>query len=202
MLGEAFLLCILFQGHSSISRQKRTEIIIGIDVDDLVFHRRESKERLNALFHPSRVVFVEINKPMYGKVCRIWNRLGHAASGDFVVLLGDDIVLLDDGWQDEVESVFRQMSLITSFPFGFGVVAISDVSFPGFPTFPVVHREHLNCFQRILPQPFVNQGGDPYFFELYSRWNASLFVSSCLENTLLIGQGGCFHFKQETWSNT
>ena len=47
-----------------------------------------------------------------------------------------------------------------------------------------MHREHLNCFQRILPQPFVNQGGDPYLFELYSRFNASAFVHSRLKNTL------------------
>ena len=173
-----------FTDTVSRTRKERTEFVVGIDTDDLVFNIKESKDRLKQLFQPSEVVLVEIRKPMYGKVCRIWNRLGKFAKNDFIVLLGDDIILIDKGWQEEVEKQFREISLMTSLPFGFGVVALSDISFPGYPTFPVIHREHLNCFQRILPQPFVNQGGDPYLFELYSRWNASSFVSSRLENTL------------------
>ena len=130
------------------------------------------------------VTFVDIHQPMYGKVCRIWSRLGSNAKNDFIVLLGDDIILLDEGWQEEVEECFRKLCLSSSLPHGLACVAINDISFPGFPTFPVIHREHLNCFERLLPQPFVNQGGDPYLFELYSRWNAAAFINSRLENTL------------------
>ncbi|KAL7488326.1 hypothetical protein ACHAW6_013904 [Cyclotella cf. meneghiniana] len=173
-----------FKDTVSRKRKERTEFVVGIDADDLVFNIKESKDRLKQLFQPSEVVLVEIRKPMYGKVCRIWNKLGKFAKNDFIVLRGDDIILMDKGWQEEVEKQFRQISLMTSLPLGFGAVALSDVSFPGYPTFPVIHREHLNFFQTILPQPFVNQGGDPYLFELYSRWNASSFVSSRLENTL------------------
>jgi len=59
------------------------------------------------------------------------------------------------------------------------------MSFPGFPTFPVIHRWHVNRFGSLLPKQFVNQGGDPYLFELYSRFNAAAFEVTCrLENTI------------------
>ena len=42
----------------------------------------------------------------------------------------------------------------------------------------------MNAFGRLLPKQFVNQGGDPFLFELYSRFNASKFASMRLKNTL------------------
>lgn len=115
-----------FKSTVSGSRRARTEIVVGIDVDDSVFNVEESKERLRNMFQPSRVAFVPILKPMYGKVCRIWNKLGSASRNDFIVLLGDDIVLLDEGWQDEVEKRFHEVSIETSLPVGVAVVALSD----------------------------------------------------------------------------
>ena len=162
-----------------------TEIIIGIDIDDVVYQNDEAKDRLAALM-PCRVVFVPILPEQYGKLCRIWNHLGKMAEHDFLVLLGDDVRLLDKGWQGRIVQCFHRIAKKNPhLPFGAACVAMNDLSFPGFPTFPVVHRWHVKTFGSILPKQFVNQGGDPYLYELYSRFNAAEFVQTCrLENTI------------------
>lgn len=160
----------------------KTECVVGIDVDDPVY--RDQEESIQQLL-PCRVRFVEIYYNMYGKICRIWNHLGAHASNDFIVLLGDDIVLLDKNWQVSVETKFHSISVEQGLVFGAACVALNDLAFPGFPTFPVVHRWHLDHFDSILPRQFVNQGGDPYLFELYSRFNAAAFLPQCrLKNTI------------------
>lgn len=170
---------------SSNDQLKLTECVVGVDVDDPVFNIAESKDRIRKLMEPALVRFIEIPPVMYGRVCRIWNHLASKARNDFIVLLGDDILLLDEGWQESVVQQFHIIATKTGLPYGAGCVAMNDISFPGFPTFPVIHRWHMNQFRRLLPKQFVNQGGDPYLFELYSRYNASYFASnSRLKNTI------------------
>lgn len=169
---------------SSWNQLQHTEAIIGIDLDDPLYCNESARLRLKSII-PCKIVFETILPEMYGKVCRIWNFLAQKASHDFVVLLGDDIRLLDSNWQIQVVQKFHDISKATGLPLGAGCVALNDLSFPGFPTFPVVHRWHLQTFQMLLPKQFVNQGGDPYLYELYSRFNASGFVPSArLENTI------------------
>ncbi|KAL3924944.1 MAG: hypothetical protein SGILL_000734 [Bacillariaceae sp.] len=169
---------------SSPNQLKSTEAIVGIDVDDPVYSNEDARKRIVAMM-PCKVEFVTIQPDMYGKVCKIWNFLARHASREFVVLLGDDIRLLDDGWQAQVVQKFHDISDATKLPFGCACVALNDLSFPGFPTFPVLHRWHIQSFGSLLPKQFVNQGGDPYLFELYARFNASDFVPSArLENTI------------------
>ena len=45
---------------------------------------------------------------MYGHVCRIWSHLANETGqeDDFILLLGDDIVLLDEGWREKIEMRF------------------------------------------------------------------------------------------------
>mmetsp|Transcript_9513 Transcript_9513/g.15820 ORF Transcript_9513/g.15820 Transcript_9513/m.15820 type:complete len:114 (-) Transcript_9513:90-431(-) len=110
---------------------------------------------------------------MYGRMCKSWNYLGRQARNDFNVLLGDDIVLKDRQWQENVAMKFQQIAEANGIPFGAACVALCDLSFADFPTFPVIHRWHVNTFGNVLPRQFINQGGDPYLFELYSRFNAT-----------------------------
>ena len=76
-------------------------------------------------------------------------------------------------WLGRIERRFEHLARTRGLPFGAACVAFHDESFPGFPTFPVVHRWHLQHFDhRILPKQFINQSGDPYLFALYSRFGA------------------------------
>lgn len=52
-------------------------------------------------------------------------------------------------------------------------IALLDAADPGFPSFIAVHASHLCLFGRLLPGEFVNQGGDPYLFELYRSIGAA-----------------------------
>jgi LPS sulfotransferase NodH len=181
----------LERSSSSVMLQN-TECIVGVDVDDPVYSCQG--ERIKKIL-PCHVKVVDIRREMYGKLCRIWNFLGTHAENDFIVLLGDDVLLLDDGWQSQVENKFQEISERQDLPFGAACVALNDLSFPGFPTFPVIHRWHIEKFTTVLPRQFVNQGGDPYLFELYSRFGASAFITqSRLENT--IGGGDVARYKK------
>jgi hypothetical protein len=182
------------QNTSSLEQLIVTECIVGIDIDDTVYSKSGSRARIRELL-PCKAVFVKIERQMYGKVCKIWNHLARKANNDFIVLLGDDIVILDKDWQESIVQKFHEIAQATSLPLGAACVAINDLSFPGFPTFPVVHRWHINRFGSLLPKHFVNQGGDPYLYELYSRFNAAAFeVRYRLKNT--VGGDGDARYKK------
>eukprot|EP00798_Chlamydomonas_sp_ICE-L_P013707 gene13703-19599_t len=82
---------------------------------------------------------------------------------DFFVLLGDDITFESKGWKTEVEDHFMSISESRQLPLGCACVSFRDTTFPVFPTFPVMHRYHLDVFSGFLfPPSFVNQHGDPF----------------------------------------
>ena len=189
--------CMTLHKTVAVEQLAMTEVVVGIDVDDQVYYTDAAKHRITSLLQPCQVKFVDIQKNMYGKVCVIWNHLARHTENDYVVLLGDDVRLLDVGWTSKVVQTFHAVARETGLPLGAACVCLNDISFPGFPTFPVIHRWHINVFKTLLPKQFVNQGGDPYLYELYSRFNAACFVSGCrLENTIG-GDGDARYRKHE-----
>jgi hypothetical protein len=70
-------------------------------------------------------------------------------------------------------------------PFGFGCVALVDIVAPGFPTFPIIHKTHMEIFSgQIIPNAFINQDGDPFLFNLYRPFNAARFAKNVLLENL------------------
>lgn len=110
-----------------------------------------------------------------GSICALWRDAARQAwedGGDYFLLLGDDVELLDEGWMRDIDARFQQVN-----PPGFGCIAFTDVSFPGMPTFPVIHRTHMDIFGgEVIPAAFLNQDGDPFLFQLYRRFGASAMV--------------------------
>lgn len=177
-------------------KRERTEFVVGIDIDDRVFSSNQALNRIRTIL-PSRVKFVTIKPELYGKVCRIWNLLGMNATNDFILLLGDDIELMDSDWQCKAEKKFAAIAERQRLPYGAACVAMNDITFPGFPTFPILHRWHIKHFGEILPEAFVNQGGDPYLFELYSRWNAVCFLMDARLRNTIGGDSDARYFKHD-----
>lgn len=71
---------------------------------------------------------------------------------------------------------FREIEARTGYPFGFGCVAFTDLAFPGFPTFPVIHLPtHMAIFDgHFLPEGrFTNQDADPFLFQIYRAFGAA-----------------------------
>ena len=161
----------------------------------------EIYERLREMFANigvgrSCIHFQRFTPGYWGKLCWIWNDLAVQSfrNGDhFIVLLGDDIELRSKHWKTEIESRFEGVAESHQLPYGFGCVCFRDLAFTQFPTFPVVSRLHFEIFSRggandgecyLFPREFVNQHGDPFLFEIYRRWGASVYAKSELCNTV------------------
>lgn len=164
-------------------RKPQIEIFLGIDKGDKVLDRvhdpaREVFER-NGCSVVSSMRFEPSTPP---NICGMWRELAKDAyerGCDYFILLGDDVVIDAADWTDRVDDAFSTLhTKFPQLPFGFGCVALNDESAPGFPTFPVLHRLHIDIFGQMLPNNFINQDGDPFLFQLYKRWGASTFLES------------------------
>lgn len=171
--------------------RKAIFLLVGIDQGDPVYN----EGGVRGLFGGCGLAGTDVtmlHPGFFGNVCAIWNRLAVRAvrrfRADYLVLLGDDIVLETAGWKVEIETKMRDMSAAAGLQEGMACCAFRDLTMPAFPSFPVVHRRHVEIFGTVLPPEFVNQGGDPFLFELYRRWGASAFAdTAALKN--LVGGG-------------
>ncbi|KAF8989435.1 glycosyltransferase family 2 protein [Cyathus striatus] len=125
-----------------------------------------------------------------GHVCSLWRECALRAYVDgchYMVLMGDDVKLHDEGWMRHAVEQFKKMTTENRAPFGIGCVAFTDITFPGMPTFPIIHRTHLDIFKgEVVPRSFINQDGDPFLFQLYRRWGCAVMFQSRISN----GVGG------------
>jgi len=123
-----------------------------------------------------------------GHVCKLWKASAHHAwegGCDYYVLMGDDVELLDEGWMRDTVEEFESLAKREGVPSNFGCVAFTDISFPGMPTFPILHRMHLDIFGGdVIPDCFINQDGDPYLYQLYRRWGCAVMFHSRIRNNL------------------
>ena len=167
-----------------VTTTRRTELRIVVDVRDPVLDNDVARQRISAMIadHANTVdlVFEDPLPPAFeGKLCWIWGRMARNAvdaGSDYVLLIGDDVELLTPGWQTEAEGEFSNVAKKTGLPLGAACIALRDTSFPAFPTFPVIHRFHLELFGELFPDEFKNQHGDPFLFELYRRFGAASFA--------------------------
>ncbi|KIK36718.1 glycosyltransferase family 2 protein [Suillus luteus UH-Slu-Lm8-n1] len=169
----------------------QVKIYLGIDAnDEFLLRRAGNSEMLNIQLLLSEEgitdVSTEICDVPRGHVCAIWRQCAHRAwkeKADYFVLMGDDVVLLDEGWMRDIHEQFTVISQHEHVPQGMGCVAFTDVTFPGMPTFPVIHRIHMDAFGgQVIPKVFINQDGDPFLFQLYRKWGCSRMIPSRLSN--------------------
>lgn len=176
--------------HSASSPRFHTRIYLAVDDDDEILcnpANPAAKVLHNAGF--TDVVTLMCHLPP-GRVCSLWRECARRAWEDrcnYYVLMGDDVVLPAEakGWQAIAHDTFGTLAKERGLPFGFGCVAFTDISFPGMPTFPIVHRTHMDVFNgQVVPNIFVNQDGDPYLFQLYRRFGCSVMMTPTIRNTL------------------
>eukprot|EP00698_Gefionella_okellyi_P005530 TRINITY_DN15042_c0_g1_i1.p1 TRINITY_DN15042_c0_g1~~TRINITY_DN15042_c0_g1_i1.p1 ORF type:complete len:652 (+),score=106.04 TRINITY_DN15042_c0_g1_i1:149-2104(+) len=182
-----------------------TVVILGIDRDDRELNNARSLERLQAAFRCK--VVVEILAHPAGHVCLMWRSLAKASSSsgcEYHVLLGDDIrIKCERNWMKEVVAKFGEIHLRNKqIPRGFGIVCLNDLSHPGFPTFPVIHNTHLQIFDDVFPQLFINQDADPFLYAVYQRWNATAFADAVQLTNEIGGDGEARYTKLHVdWKN-
>ncbi|KAJ7057058.1 hypothetical protein C8F01DRAFT_1233528 [Mycena amicta] len=156
------------------------KIYLAIDDDDDFLSEGEKAEtvlRDEGIWDITRLV---CSFP-HGHVCSPWRECATAAwkdGCDYMALFGDDVELLDEGWLRGIHKVFQDLSRDSNCPPGFGCVAFTDISFPGMPTFPVIHRTHMDIFDgNVIPSALVSQDGDPFLFQLYHQFGSSQMAS-------------------------
>ena len=137
-----------------------------------------------------------------GHICGHWRDCARRAFEDrcdYFTLLGDDVTLKDQGWMKQVHEEFKSLQNEKGVPFGFGCVALTDTTFPGMPTFPIIHRTHMEIFDGlVIPEAFFNQDGDPFLFQLYRRWGCSRMIKSRIGNWVGGSGGARYHKKPAT----
>lgn len=170
----------------------RVKVYLAIDEDD-TFLRKCDNAGVNVaeavlLSNNINDVVIEMCNHPRGHICAIWRQCAQRAMKDgcdYFALMGDDVVLQDEGWMRQVHAEFLEISKRQHVPNGFGCVAFTDITFPGFPTFPIIHRTHMDIFSgRVVPDDFINQDGDPFLYQLYRRWNCSVMVPLRISNTV------------------
>jgi hypothetical protein len=138
----------------------KVEVYAGIDSGDAFYDGTEELALLagaNVLVRSS----IKYDLPP-GSVCAIWRGLAKTAFEEsqavLFVFLGDDVTIHTDQWGIALWSTFQRVAAHTGAPLGFACVAMEDESFVGFPTFPVLHRLHLEIFEgAMFPEAFINQ---------------------------------------------
>jgi glycosyltransferase involved in cell wall biosynthesis len=194
---EGILLTLrLGQGHTQDLLEGLAEdslckflVVLALDDDEADSEEAETLKALIGNYTPK--LFCLKNPPKEEsapfEICKCWDRMANKAfeeGADWVVLLGDDI---------EVKSPFHYRAFYRAFldikercktPFGFGCPWWNDESFPGFPTFPVVGKEHFKIFGSLIPkhrkQSFVNQDLDPYLQRLYLKFGAAPLANDAI----------------------
>lgn len=174
-------------GHS-------TTVTVGVDEADGALGGEVALEPFRRRGIPTTLI--RFGPSLVGRLCGMWNMLAAAATGahpppTYYWLLGDDVRVTAPAaaWGAAIEGDFAT-AVAAGAPPDVGVVAAADTTFPGFPSFPVVHQSHLDAFcGRMLPVEYddASQGGDPYLFELHSRVGAATFSATV---TVTNGVGG------------
>ena len=167
------------------------KIFMGIDIADpfLDTDDKPAEAFLKSLDKRAVIFTEKFKKEDPANICGIWRALARHAyvthKCDYYILLGDDIKITFSNWFDEIISGFRSLNRnIPMLPFGFGCIALLDTVAPGFPTFPIIHKTHMEIFEgKIIPEDFINQDGDPFLFNLYRPYDAAHFAKNVhLEN--------------------
>ncbi|KAH9171095.1 glycosyltransferase family 2 protein [Lactarius sanguifluus] len=168
--------------------QFHIRIYLAIDYDDALL-APDGREASDILVAEG---FSDIDVQSYafpkGHVCKLWRasaRLAWESGCDYYVLMGDDVELLDEGWMRDSVSEFQFIAAREGVPPNFGCVVFTDTSFPGMPTFPILHRTHLDIFDgEVIPDHFINQDGDPFIYQLYRRWGCAVMFDSRIQNNI------------------
>ena len=189
---ETFVASLVTTTHDDLHRlgQRFTlRIYLAIDHDDSFLLETYDGTSNQAEAVIRRAGITEINTLICheprGAVCNLWRCCARKAwedGCDYFALMGDDVTLQDGNWMGIIHDTFQGFGE-HGLPSGFGCVAFTDVTFPGMPTFPVIHRLHLDIFHgEVIPSSFVNQDGDPFLFQLYRRWGCSTMISCRISN--------------------
>lgn len=174
-------------------------VVLAIDDDEYSTPQAErlemalrNRKRMQQLI----VIRNPINDGAAPKICQIWDAMAQEAfqnGASWVVFLGDDIRIPCPFHYRAIYRFFLDMRMKFGLPVDsfFGCSWFNDKGFPGFPTFPIIGRDHYDIFGGcLIPEEhkdiFVNQDLDPYLQRIYLKFGAA----PCLTKVDLVNECG------------
>jgi hypothetical protein len=162
--------------------------VLGFDADQGNY---QGISTVRSIFEANHIKHSTILFPdsMKARISQYWKVMAQQAvyeNGGFFVMLGDDVVIHDITWIQQVLQTFDEISVDLKLPpelSGFGCVSLKDLQASGFPTFPVIHKLHFQLNKELFSDSFVNQDADPFLFQLYRRWSAARFTTARITNS-------------------
>lgn len=175
---------------SRLGERYVVHIYLAIDHDDTFLWRDDGGNAVEPILREKGFANVFTLEPCTsprGHICALWRDCAQKSYQDhrcdYYILMGDDVVLQDANWMSSIHHTFAELSTTEDVPHGVGCVAFTDTSFPGMPTFPAIHRTHMDIFSgKVIPDCFTNQDGDPFLYQLYRRWDCSKMISARIHN--------------------
>ena len=171
-----------------IERDPLCNYLLVLALDDDEYDSVETKTMINALKGRSRLQRLHLlrNPPRKQgeppKICHIWARMAKHAwqnGASWVTFLGDDVRIKCPFHYRAIYRSFldhQEKFQLTKNEF-FGCPWFNDLGFKGFPTFPVIGKEHFHIFGGLIPDAhktlFINQDLDPYLQRLYLKFGAA-----------------------------
>ncbi|KAI8984945.1 NAD-dependent epimerase/dehydratase [Trametes punicea] len=173
---------------SRLGERYAVRIYLAIDDDDDFLWQPDGRDIATPILQAQgfrSIVTLRCDRPR-GHVCALWRdcaRKAYHDHCDYYILMGDDVLIQDANWMSSIHKAFAELSKAEHLPHGIGCVAFTDTSFPGMPTFPAIHRIHMDVFGgEVIPDCFTNQDGDPFLFQLYRRWGCARMIPSRIRN--------------------
>ncbi|KAL5634842.1 hypothetical protein ACGC1H_002762 [Rhizoctonia solani] len=86
--------------------------------------------------------------------------------------------LLDEGWMRLIHAQFKDISVDSVGPNGFGCVTLIDSICSGMPRLPVIHRTHIDIFEgKVIAEDLLNDRDiNIYLFQLYRHFGAAITI--------------------------
>jgi hypothetical protein len=151
---------------TTLSPQKDLlQVFLGIDKGDEILDKPDKPAEKILQKYGIEVQSILFKPSNPAPICQFWRELACVAYDkpqcDYFILLGDDVTIHNPRWVEAIIDGFKSLhqTKFSSLPFGFGCIALNDTSAVGFPTFPIVHRLHLDIFgkEHIIPSDFITK---------------------------------------------
>ncbi|KAJ1301869.1 hypothetical protein OPQ81_009096 [Rhizoctonia solani] len=138
---------------------------------ELIFHQHGFFRVFNILGHQQ--------KELPGSLLNNAARRAYSDGCDYYIIANHTTELLDEGWMRITHAKFREISVHSGGPIGFGCATFMDHTRPGIPTFPVVHHTHLDIFKgRVVPNELDVRDASAFLFQLYRHFGAATTIPS------------------------
>lgn len=173
-INESYLYTILLPSLSKMKSHCKVKVFVGYDIDDEIYCKATRLIQYDNI----EIVWTGFDDSFKGNPVGIWNGLSEVAikaGYDYLMVLGDDILLPDDNWLDYF---ILNLELKDNIGFSAGWSNNNQI-----PTQFLVHKKHVEIFGFIYPPAIKNYYCDNWMYDIYPdkyrNWNKEIKLLNC-----------------------